>query len=121
MTPTPTLVYPVPKLIGPDDEVRISGEGTVIELQWKGPVLLAPDEWYGLSVRYLSGGQQQFSGARLKVAKWRVAQDLVGKADEPDRAYEWDVVIVRVIRNKQGVETSREISPESETRTFYWR
>ena len=121
VTPTPTLVYPVPKLIIPDDEARISGEGTLIELQWKGPFSLAPDEWYGLSVRYLSGGQPQFSGARLKETKWRVPQDLAGKADEPDRAYEWDVVIVRVMRNKQGVETSREISPESETRTFYWR
>lgn len=121
VTPTPTLVHRVPKLITPDDEARISGEGTLIELQWEGPFSLAPDEWYGLSVRYLSGGQPQFSGARLKETRWRVSQELAGKADEPHRAYEWDVVIVRVTKSKQGVETSREISPKSETRTFYWR
>ena len=121
VTPTPTPVYRAAELIIPDDEARISGEGTPIELQWEGPFSLAPDEWYGLSVRYLSGGQPQFSGARLKETKWRVPRDLAGKADEPDRAYEWDVIIVRVIKSKQGVETSREISPKSETRTFYWR
>jgi hypothetical protein len=121
VTPTPTLVYRTPKLVAPDDGARISGEGTLIELAWEGPATLAADEWYGLSVRYLSGGQQQFSGARLKEAKWRVPQELAGKADEPDRAYQWDVVVVSVSKSSGGLETSREISPKSEPYTFYWR
>lgn len=121
VTPTPTLVYRAPRLISLDDDMRISGEGTLIELAWEGAGPLAADEWYGLSVRYLSGGQKQYGGARLKETKWRVPADLAGKADEPDRAYEWDVVVVRVETSSQGVETSREISPKSETRTFYWR
>lgn len=122
VTPTPTMVYRAPKLISPEPELRITGgEGTRIELSWEGPAQLAPNEWYGLSVRYLSGGQRRFSGARLKENKWVVPPELAGKADEPDRAYEWDVVIVTVETTVQGVETSREISPKSETRTFYWR
>ena len=121
VTPTPTLVYTVPRLIGPEDGARISGEGTLIELEWEGPSGLGPDDWYGLSVRYQSGGQPQFSGARLKENRWRVPQELAGKADEPDRAYEWDVVIVRVTKDKRGVETSWEISPKTEIHVFYWR
>ncbi len=114
------MIYNAPRLLTPADELRISGEGTLIELSWDGGPL-ADDEWFGLSVRYESGGQTQFSGARLKETKWHVPTSLAGKADEPDRAYEWDVVIVKVSRNFQGVETSREVSPKSETRTFYWR
>lgn len=120
-TPTPTLVYRAPRLLGPENEARISGEGTLIELQWEGPLPLAANEWYGLSLRYTSGGQPQFSGARLKENKWAVPQELAGKADEPDRRYEWDVVVVSVTQGTRGVETSREISPKSETYTFYWR
>ena len=119
-TPTATLAYSAPQLLLPADGLRVSGEGTLIELSWDS-VSLADDEWYGLSVRYLSGGQKQFSGARLKETKWRAPQSLAGKADEPDRAYQWDVVIVKVSQDAQGVETSREVSPRSETRTFFWR
>jgi len=121
VTPTPTMVYRAPVLLSPEDEARISGEGTLIELRWEGPFALAPNEWYGLSVRYTSGGQPQFSGARLKENKWAVPQELAGKADEPDRRYEWDVVIVSVTQGTGGMETSREVSPKSETFTFYWR
>lgn len=119
-TPTPTMIHNAPRLLLPADSLRISGEGTLIELSWDGGPL-ADDEWFGLSVRYQSGGQTQFSGARLKETKWHVPQSLAGKADEPDRAYEWDVVIVKVSQDTQGVETSREVSHKSETRTFYWR
>lgn len=115
------MVYRAPTLLLPQDEERISGEGTLIELRWEGPFSLATNEWYGLSVRYISGGQPQFSGARLKENKWPVPKELAGKADEPDRRYEWDVVIVSVTQGTGGVETSREISPKSETSTFYWR
>ena len=115
------MAYPGTQLLSPESDMRISGEGTLIELKWQGPWTLGPDEWYGLSLRYVSGGQRQFSGARLKETKWRVPSELAGKADEPDRAYEWDVVIVKVEQTDQGVETSREVSPKSDTRRFYWR
>lgn len=103
------------------DGARISGQGTVIELRWEPVGFLAEDEWYGLSLRFKQDNKTQFSGARLKETKWRVPQDLSGRADEPDRAYEWDVVVVRVKKWAGGRETSQEISPRSKPWVFYWR
>jgi hypothetical protein len=89
-------------------------------LRWQSVGPLASDEWYGLSLRYKQNGKFQFSGTRQKETKWRVPQELAGRADEPERAYYWDVVVVRV-RTKLGKETSTEISPKSDTWVFYWR
>ncbi len=103
------------------DRARISGGGTVIELYWEPVGFLAEDEWYGLSLRFEQNKKTEFSGTRLKETKWRVPQELAGRADEPDRAYEWDVVVVRVTKLTGGREMSQEISPRSEKRVFYWR
>ena len=119
-TPTSSYIYKAPRLVEPKDKAYISGEGTVIILHWESVGDLREDEWYGLSFRFKQNGQMQFGGARLKENHWRVPQEYAGKADEPDRAYEWDVVVVRVWQ-KGSREVSQEISPRSETRTFYWR
>ncbi len=123
VTPTPTArySYEAPKLLSPKHEARISGAGTRIELRWQSVGTLAPDEWYGLSLRYKQNDRLQFSGARQKETKWHVPEDLAGKADEPERAYYWDVVVVRVRKTSSGKETVTEISPKSETWVFYWR
>lgn len=89
-------------------------------MRWEPVGDLRGDEWYGLSLRFKQNKQTQFGGARLKENRWRVPQEYAGKADEPDRAYEWDVVVVRVWQ-EGGREVAQEISPRSETWTFHWR
>ncbi len=121
-TATPTPPYPAPRLISPKNESRFSGEGTSIELRWEPVGLLAEAEWYGVSLRYRHYGQEQDAGAWVKEPKWLVPRELAGQADEPDRVYEWDVVVVRHVgTNPDGSNKGLELSPRSPTWIFYWR
>ena len=84
--------------------------------------LLDDDEWYGLSVRYRHGGQDLETGAWLKETLWVVPNYLAGQADEPERKYQWDVVVVKEAgRDANGNRIGQEASPRSETRKFVWR
>jgi hypothetical protein len=62
------------------------------------------------------------TGAWLKETYWVVPEYLAGQADEPERRYQWDVVVVKELPPKaDGSRAGREISRRSETRTFVWR
>jgi LysM repeat protein/ribosomal protein L37E len=118
-TPTPTsaLVYPAPTLKEPTEgEVFSGGRDVVIILRWEAVGPLAADEWYAVRLHYLANGQTQYTGANVKETSWRVPADLFGKADQPDRVYQWDVTVIRV--GPDG--TGQEISPRSPTRSFRW-
>lgn len=118
-TPTPTsaLVYPAPALKEPaEGEVFSGGKDAVIILSWEGVGPLAADEWYAVRLRYVANGQTQYTGANVKETSWRVPADLFGKADQPDRVYQWDVTVIRVGPDGAG----QEISPHSPTRSFRW-
>jgi hypothetical protein len=109
-------------LLAPDNASYFSGAETRIELRWAPVGLLAEDEWYGLSVKYRHGGQIVEGGAWLKENSWAVPPYLAGQADEPERRYEWSVVLVKELgRGPDGSRKGAEISPESEKRTFVWR
>ena len=121
-TPTPTLSYPVPKLLAPPDKEYFSGAETRIELRWTSVGLLADDEWYGLSIRYRHNGQPVDSGDWLKGTSWVIPDYFAGQADEPERRYEWSVVVVKEVgKNADGGRRGVEISPRSEARSFVWR
>lgn len=121
-TPTPFPTYPAPRLSEPENESRFSGEGARIELRWYPVGPLAEDEWYGVNLWYMHFGEKTNSGAWVKETKWRVPQELTGQADEPDRAYHWEVVVVHQIgANPDGSRKGIAVSPSSLTWTFYWR
>lgn len=121
-TATPTPAYARPSLVEPAHGAYFSGPQTRFELRWNSVGPLAADEWYGLSVRYQHNGQHVETGAWLKETKWIVPEYLAGQADEPDRKYQWDVVVVKELETKpDGSRAGREISPRSETRSFVWR
>ncbi|MCC7353060.1 MAG: LysM peptidoglycan-binding domain-containing protein [Anaerolineae bacterium] len=116
-TPTPSIIYPAPQLREPPDgDVFSSGKSAIIILRWEPGGALAADEWYAVRLRYLVNGVTQFGGANVKEISWRVPEDYFGKADQPDRIYQWDVAVVRLGPDN----TSREVSPRSATRTFRW-
>jgi predicted nucleic acid-binding Zn ribbon protein len=120
-TATPTLVFAAPLLLGPEDGKVFVGEAEKIVLQWESVGMLAKDEWYAVSLRYLQGGQLQYSGHQVKERKWQLpAEFFFAKADPPDRAYQWDVTVVRVESGPKG-EIGTDISPRSASRTFYWK
>ncbi len=116
-TPTPSIIYPAPQLKEPpDNDVFGNGKDAIIILRWEPVGTLAADEWYAVRLRYLANGETQYGGANVKETSWRVPADHFGKADQPDRVYQWDVVVIRL--GADGA--SHEISPRSVTRTFRW-
>ena len=120
-TATPTLVFAAPRLLGPEDGTVFIGEAEKIVLRWESVGVLTEDEWYAVSLRYLQGGQLQYSGHQVKENEWQLpAEFFFAKADPPERAYQWDVTVVRVESGPKG-ETDTDISPRSESRTFYWK
>ena len=120
-TATPTLVFAAPRLLGPKDGTVFVGEAEKVVLRWESIGVLAEDEWYAVSLRYLQGGQLQYSGNRVKENEWQLpAEFFFAKADPPERAYQWDVTVIRVESGPKG-ETGTDISPRSESRTFYWK
>lgn len=120
-TATPTLVFAAPHLLGPKDGRVFVGEAEKIVLRWESLGVLAEDEWYAVSLRYLQGGQLQYSGNQVKENKWQLpAEFFFAKADPPERAYQWDVTVIRMESGPKG-EIGTDISPSSESWTFYWK
>lgn len=121
-TPTPTLSYAVPQLLEPEPGQYFSGAETRIELRWVPVGPLENDEWYGLILRYRHEDHDIETGAWLKESFYVVPSYLAGQADEPDRRYDWGVVVVKEIGERSdGTRDGRKISPRSETRHFVWR
>jgi len=118
-TPTSALSFPAPVLLSPEDGKVFTG-GTV-ELRWESVGPLAKNEWYVVSVRYPRGGVMQYKGKRTKETSWKLPwEEYYNKSDPPDHIYYWDVVVAREV-TIGGESKMEDISPKSETRTFYWR
>lgn len=123
-TPAPTLTptpFPAPRLIGPENEHEFfEGDAARIILQWDPVGPLAENEWYQVVLSFFKLGETQYEGTRLKETEWQVPEYFHGQADQPERAYYWNVTVMQVIKDPDGNETSIERSPSSETWTFYW-
>lgn len=121
-TPIPTMKYPAPRLLEPKLGQYFSGAQTRIELSWAPVGLLESDEWYGLILRYRHEGHYVETGAWLKESSYVVPSYLAGQADEPDRRYDWGVVVVRELGQlPDGTREGQELSLRSEMRYFVWR
>ena len=121
-TATPTLSFAAPQLLSPDSGQYFSGAETRIELKWLSVGVLGSDEWYGLILRYRHEGNDIEIGPWIRETSFVVPSYLAGQADEPDRRYDWGVVVVKEIGLRaDGTREGREISPRSEMRNFVWR
>lgn len=99
----------------------MEGDGALIELQWTWTRPLAEDEWFSLGLRYWQQKDLVYTGeGKLKEMKWQVPSYFFGQAEQPERAYEWDVAVIKVTFNQDGNETIAPVSFTSEPRTFYW-
>ena len=121
-SPSPTPAYARPRLLEPIAGQYFSGAETRIELRWEPVGSLKEDEWYGLIFRYVHEGLDIETGAWVKETSWVVPGYFAGQADEPQRRYEWGVVVVKEVgRRADGSREGLEISPRSEMRDFTWR
>jgi RNA polymerase subunit RPABC4/transcription elongation factor Spt4 len=120
-TRTPTPGSAAPLLVSPDDQAEFHGGGSRIELAWRAVDGLADDEWYALSVRFLTDGVVQYAGTWTKDTAWLLPSDLHGKAGQNERAFQWDVTVMRQSGTKpDGGREGTALGPASETRTVYW-
>jgi hypothetical protein len=97
------------------------GGGSRIKLSWEPVGVLAEDEWYGVSLRFLADGVVHYSGTWTKETSWIIPSELYTKAGQNERAFQWDVTVmkqtgIRADGGREGVP----LSATSETRTFFW-
>jgi RNA polymerase subunit RPABC4/transcription elongation factor Spt4 len=120
-TSTPTPPFAAPRVLVPDDRAEFRGGGARIELRWEPTGVLGEDEWYALSLRYLTDGVVQYSGTWTKETSWTVPGTLYMSAGQVERAFQWDVTIVQQTGTKpDGGREGVALGPSSETRTFLW-
>jgi RNA polymerase subunit RPABC4/transcription elongation factor Spt4 len=121
VTPTPTPPFAAPVLLSPADRSQFTGStDEMIDLVWKPVGQLADNEFYALRLRWKEGGKTAYGGTNIRESEWRVPTSMYGKADLPDRAYEWEVTVYRRVTGADGKTTEIPISPVSKTWVFYW-
>jgi LysM repeat protein len=121
LPPTPAPYLPVPMLRNPGDKASSTGDREQIFLAWDAVPGMAADDRYQVIIRWKEQGARQetpdlFTTAlSIQVPPW-----LWGRADQPEREYQWFIRAVRRTTDGQGGERVIPLSPDSEIRTFYW-
>jgi len=120
-TRTLQLRFSRPRLLDPASQMQFRGGGSQIRLSWEPSSVLADDEWYALSLRFLADGVVQYTGTWSKDSYWTIPAELYTKAGERERAFQWDVTVMRQTGSKtDGGRIGVPLSATSETRTFFW-
>ena len=117
-TPAPSLSAPV--LLMPGDRNSSTGEGTPIVLQWQTKENLPLGTVYRVTITDTEQGVPVTHTFDWKATSFPVPPWLWGKADQPARQYQWSVQVVQLATDGKGGERVIELSPPSETRTFFW-
>jgi hypothetical protein len=106
-------------LIVPENGHKFSeGDAARIRLQWEPVGPLAENEWYQVILSFFKAGEIQREGPRIKETEWQIPEYFYGQADQPQRAYDWNVTVIQVNKDPGGNDIEQ--SPPSETWTFYW-
>jgi LysM repeat protein len=118
-TPTPGAPFPAPRPLYPAQNAPLLTEEAVV-LQWASSGILAEDEWYAISLRYLgqrAGGQPSEIVVYTRITSWRVPEQWAPDPQASERRFEWRVQVVR--RSELG-ESPAPLSVPSELRKFRW-
>jgi hypothetical protein len=121
-TPTPTLRYGKPVLLGPEDGQIFGRDGELV-LKWENIGPLADNEWYAVRLTWLQDGQLSFGGDNIKQNFWIVPPDLYwGLADQSTgRKYEWYVYIEAITTDENGQQVGQAASEVSDSASFLWQ
>jgi LysM repeat protein len=117
-TPTPGLPFAAPHLLYPLQNADLQGEAIV--LHWTSVGILAEDEWYALSLRYLglrADGQPSEIVAYTRITSWHIPEQWALGPEAQERRFEWTVQVVRPADLGQP---PTPISLASEIRRFRW-
>lgn len=117
-TPTPGQPFAAPQLLYPIQNADLEDEA--IALQWTSVGILAEDEWYAVSLRYLGRrpeGQPSEIVVYTRTTLWRIPQDWRPGSQSPEHRFEWTV---QVIRRTDLREPPVPLSLASKVRRFRW-
>jgi hypothetical protein len=117
-TPTPPIVaLSAPGLLSPaDGDGFVSGAQPV--LSWRATPGISPLDHYYVLIRYTArDGRAGFLEDRVTGTSFAVPLWFYDLASTPDRLGSWSVQVRRMGTDGEEIE----ISPASESRTFYWR
>jgi LysM repeat protein len=121
LPPTPAPYLPAPVLTGPGDHSPNSGDTTQIFLIWDAVPGMTADDRYQVVIRWIEqGALQEKSDLFTTATSIQMPPWLWGRADQPDRKYQWFIRVVRLATDGKGGEVVIPLSPTSPTRTLYW-
>jgi LysM repeat protein len=121
LPPTPALYLPAPVLTGPGDQASYRGDTQQIYLIWDAVPGMTADDRYQVVMRWIEqGALQEKSDFFTTATSIQMPPWLWGRADQPERRYQWFVRPVRLSTDGQGGELVHPLGPASPTRTFYW-
>lgn len=123
--PTPTSPsFPAPSLLAPPNLAIFTGEDATIFLNWKSVTTgsLPENEWYVISVSFtLRDGKMELRRGWSKGPEWNVPKTFYGDASSKERAFKWNVAVMRVEGADPYTSPSQiPASPTSVTWTFFW-
>ena len=117
-TPTPGQPFAAPDLLYPLQNADLQEQAIV--LQWTSAGILAEDEWYAISLRYLghrADGQPSEIVVYTRITSWRVPEQWSPQPQAAERRFEWTVQVVR--RSDLG-QSPVPLSLASQVRRFRW-
>jgi LysM repeat protein len=118
-TPTPGEPYAAPHLLFPVQNAQVRPDERVV-LQWTSVGLLAEDEWYALSLRYLgirADGQPSEIVVYTRITSWRIPDPWMPDPQAAERRFEW---MVQVVRRSDLGQQPVALSLPSSVRRFRW-
>jgi LysM repeat protein len=121
LPPTPAPYLAAPLLTGPGEQASYHGETEQIFLIWDAVPGMTADDRYQVDIRWVEqGALQEKSDLFTPATSIQMPPWLWGRADQPDRKYQWFIRAVRLTTDGQGGEVVIPLSPTSPTRTLYW-
>ena len=118
MPPTPAPYLAAPVLTGPGDQVSYRGDKEQIYLIWDAVPGMTADDRYQVVIRWIEqGALQEKSDLFTPATSIQMPPWLWGRADQPERRYQWFVRPVRLSTDGQGGELVSPLGPTSPIRT----
>jgi LysM repeat protein len=119
-TPTGLPTYPAPALLSPPNDQAFEGNDEPILLQWASVGILHQNESYLVRVEQVSGGEPPTSFS-TRATGLRLPVEMFPKADDPRRAFQWQVRVVRQTgTHADNSPIYSDASPASPLRLFRW-
>lgn len=112
--------YVKPQLTGPASEAAVPRTESVL-LRWVSVDVLQENEWYVLQVYPVSAGVEPIPSIWTKSTSHRLEAESYAPVDGTGATYVWQVSVVRVRVDVNGLPTLQAASPLSDVRQFTWQ